>query len=83
MPLSLGYIHLSNCVILNAFFSETACAIYVTFHMWPPLSLSRFYGEGEGQGTGGFTIPLADSSGGMCVCVWGGGGGQGICCPEN
>ena len=80
MPLSLGYIHLSNCVILNAFFSETACAIYVTFHMWPPLSLSRFYGEGEGQGTGGFTIPLADSSGGM---GGGGGGGQGICCPEN
>ena len=78
MPLSLGYIHLSNCVILNAFFSETACAIYVTFHMWPPLSLSRFYGEG--QGTGGFTIPLADSSGGM---GGGGGGGQGICCPEN
>ena len=71
MPLSLGYIHLSNCVILNAFFSETACAIYVTFHMWPPQSLSRFYGEGEGQGTGGFTIPLANSNGGM-----GGGGGK-------
>ena len=57
MPLSLGYIHLSNYVILNAFFSETACAIYATFYMWPSLSLSRFCGEGEGQGTGGFTIP--------------------------
>ena len=59
MPLSLGYIHLSNCVILNAFFSETTCAIYAKFHMWPSLSLSRFYGEGGGgggQGTGGLTI---------------------------
>ena len=52
MPLSLGYIHLSNCVILNAFFSETACAIYVTFHMWLHYPLADSMGRGRGKAQG-------------------------------
>ena len=37
LPLPLGYIHVLNCVSSYVFFSETACAIFIRFHMGPSV----------------------------------------------